>query len=110
MAPLTITTQQFGQQWGTCTATSPCSVTGTKIVSLETFMNTCEQVGAHKIEAIAATNEGILAGMVGGTHVVLIHGKVTPLGGGSSRVDVTIKSTDQTLAGVLAMFLQNKMS
>jgi len=110
MAPLTISTQQFGQQWGTCTATSPASVTGTKVDSLDSFMEACAQVGAHKIEAIAATNEGISAGMVGGTHVVLIHGKVTPLGGGSTRVDVTVKSTDSTLAGCLAMFLQNILS
>lgn len=110
MAPLAISTQQFGQQWGTCTATSPGSATGTKVDSLDKFMQACEQAGAHKIEAIAATNEGISAGMVGGTHVVLIHGKVTPLGDGSTRVDVTVKSTDATLAGCLAMFLQNMLS
>ena len=110
MAPLTISTEQFGQYWGTCSATSPATITGSKVDSLSKFMETCQQVGAHSIEAIAATNEGIAAGMVGGTHVVLIHGKVTPFGGGSARVDVTVKSTDGTLCGCLAMFLQNIMT
>jgi AP-4 complex subunit epsilon-1 len=107
MAPLTITTAQFGQQWGTCRATSPASFSGTKIDTLDKFMAMCGQIGAHKIEAIAATNEGIAAGMVGATNVALIHGKITPLGSGGARVDVTIKSTDATMSGCLALFIQN---
>lgn len=110
MKPLPISTQQFGQQWGTCAATSPSTITGTKIDSLQKFMDLCDEVGAYRVEAIAATNEGIAAGTVGGSHVALIHGKVTPLGGGSTRVDITIKSTDATLSGCLAMFLQNMMT
>lgn len=106
MAPLTISTAQFGQQWSTCPATSPASFTGNKIDSLDKFMELCQQMGAHKVEAIAATNEGIAAGMVGATNVALIHGKVTPLATGT-RVDVTVKSTDATMSGCLALFLQN---
>jgi hypothetical protein len=110
MSPLPISTAQFGQHWGSCPATSPVTITGTKIDSLQKFMDVCDAVGAYRVEAIAATNEGIAAGTVGGSHVALIHGKLTPLGGGSTRVDVTIKSTDATLCGCLAMFLQNMLT
>jgi hypothetical protein len=108
MGPLELTTPQFGQQWGTCPATSNASIASSfKVDSLDKFMSLCADMGAHKIEAISATNEGICSGIVGGSKTALIHGKVTPLGGGASKVDVTIKSNDATLAGVLAMFMQN---
>jgi len=107
MAPMQITTPQFGQQWGTCPAASTVSVTSTKAATLAQFMNLCSAVGAHKVEAISATNEGICAGMLsGGSQIVLIHGKVSPIGGGQSQVDATVKGTDQTLCGSLAMYLQ----
>lgn len=109
MAPLPITTAQFGSQWGSCPATSPASQTGTKVATLAQFMDLCKAAGAHNVESIAATNEGICAGMVGGSIVALIHGKVTPLGGGKATVDFTVKSTDGTMGGCLAMFLQNMM-
>jgi hypothetical protein len=110
MAPMKIVTAQFGQQWGSCPATSPVSVTSQKINSLDSFMKQCESAGLHPVEAIAATNEGICAGMVeGGSKVVLVHGKVSPLATGGAKLDITVKSTDATLSGSLALFLQNMM-
>ena len=71
-------------------------------------MTLCERAGLHKVEEIAATNEGIGGCMAGGgSAVALVHGKITPLPGGASRVDVTVKSSDAQLGGSLAMYLQN---
>lgn len=110
MAPLKITTAQFGQQWGTCHATSPVSITSGKVASLDSFMRECEGAGLYPVEAIGATNEGICAGMVeGGSKVVLIHGKISTSGAGQASVDLTVKSTDATLSGSLALYLQNMM-
>jgi AP-4 complex subunit epsilon-1 len=110
MAPLTITTAQFGPQWGTCPATSPVSVTSSKVATLDAFMKQIAIAGLHPVEAIGATNEGICAGMVdGGSKVVLIHCKVSPTGTGQARLDITVKSTDSTLSGSLALYLQNMM-
>lgn len=109
MAPMKIVTAQFGQQWGKCPSASPISVTSSKVVSLDQFMKKCEEAGLHPVEAIGATNEGICAGMInGGSMIVLVHGKVTPLGG-QSKLDVTVKSTDATLSGSLALYLQTMM-
>ena len=109
LAPLKIATAQFGQQWGSCPATSPVSVTTSKRLSLDQFMDLCATIGAHKVEAIVASNEGIAAGMVGASQVALIHAKLTPLGGGSTKIDATIKSTDASMARSLAMFLQTML-
>jgi AP-4 complex subunit epsilon-1 len=106
--PLPITTAQFGQQWGSCPATSPVSIQN-KATSLERFMKECQSVGLHPIEAIGATNEGICAGRIGTTAnaagVVLIHGKIAP----PNSVVITVKSADPTLSGSLALYLQNMM-
>jgi Adaptin AP4 complex epsilon appendage platform len=110
MVPMKITTPQFGQQWGSCPTTAPLSVTSSKIRTLDQFMTLCADVGAHKVEAISASNEGICAGMFGaGTQIVLIHGKITPLGAASSQIDATIKSSDQALCGALAIYMQTLM-
>lgn len=109
MAPMPINTAQFGQQWGACKATFPTSVQSSKITSLEQFMTLCADIGAHKIEAISATNEGICAGMIGAQAIALIHGKVTPLGAGSAKLDVTVKSTDQKMGSALAMYIQTML-
>ena len=110
MAPMKIVTAQFGQQWGSCTSTSPLSITSSKVVTLDQFMKKCEEVGLHGVESIGATSEGICAGMINaGTIVVLVHGKVTPMGGAQAKLDVTVKSTDSTLSGSLALYLQNIM-
>ena len=110
MAPMKIVTAQFGQQWGSCTATSPLSITSSKVVTLDQFMKKCEEVGLHGVESIRATSEGICAGMINaGTIIVLVHGKVTPMGGAQAKLDVTVKSTDSTLSGSLALYLQNIM-
>jgi AP-4 complex subunit epsilon-1 len=110
MAPMKIATAQFGQQWGPCPFTSPVSMTSSKVSTLDQFMKKCEQAGLHSVEAIGATNEGICAGMINaGTMVVLVHGKVTPVGGARAKLDVTVKSTDSTLSGSLALYLQNIM-
>ena len=110
MAPLKIDTAQFGGNWGGCPATSPISLTSQKVTSLDIFMKECESSGLYPIEAIAATNEAICAGMVdGGSNVILVHGKITPLGGGATKVDITVKSTDIALSGSLALYLQNMM-
>lgn len=105
LAPLQITTPQFGQKWGSTPHSSPLSATSSKCATLDGFMDLCKTVGAHAIESIPSTNEGICAGMLGGSNVVLIHGKVSSGG----RVDVTIKSTDESLGGCLAMYMQNMM-
>eukprot|EP00536_Pseudo-nitzschia_multiseries_P008305 jgi/Psemu1/197762/e_gw1.209.25.1 len=110
MAPLKITTPQFGQHWGSCTATSPVSVNSRKVVSLNLFMKECENVGLHPIEAIHATNEGICGGMFdGGSKIILVHGKVSPLATGETNLSITVKSADPTLSGSLALYLQNMM-
>ena len=105
MAPMAITTAQFGQQWGTLASTSPLSANSSKITTLDQYMSLCESIGAHRVEAITQTSEGICAGIVGGTNVALIHGKVSPGG----KIDVTIKSSDASMGGVLAMFMQNML-
>jgi len=110
IAPLTINTPQFGERWGQCPHTNPITVSAsTSAHTLAKFMILCERAGLHKVEEIAATNEGISACMAGGgSSVALVHGKISPLPGGtSSRVDVTVKSTDPQLALSLSMFLQN---
>jgi len=109
MAAMPINTSQFGQQWGACKATFPTSVQSSKISSLDQFMTLCADIGAHKIEAIAATNEGICAGMIGAQAIALIHCKVTPLGAGSAKLDVTVKSTDQQMGSALSMYIQTML-
>lgn len=110
MAPLQITTPQFGQNWGSCPATSPVSMNSQKVVSLSDFMKQCEDSGLHAIEAITVTNEGICGGMFdGGSKIVLVHGKVTPLASGESSLAITVKSADLRLSGSLALYLQNMM-
>ena len=109
MVPLLISTAEFGGKWGSCPAMSPLSCRTAKVGTLESFMDLCASIGTHNVEAIAATNEGINAGMIGGSIMVLIHGKVAPQSGGVCQVDVAIKSTDPTLGGVLAMYMQNMM-
>lgn len=108
LAPLTISTAQFGQHWGMCPFTFPANIVTEKSLSLDKFMQICAEIGAHKVDAIATTNEGICAGNIGGKFVVLIHAKVSIIGG-SSKVDVTVKSTESGLSSSLAMFLKNKL-
>jgi hypothetical protein len=108
MAPLEITTAQFGQHWGGCPAASNLEVQSSNVSSLHDFMDVCSNCGAYKVESIISTNEGICAGMIGGSQVVLIHGKVSPAAG-SSRVTVTVKSTDQAVTGPFAMYLQTML-
>ncbi|KAL7554065.1 hypothetical protein ACHAWF_017454 [Thalassiosira exigua] len=110
IAPLTINTPQFGERWGQCPSTNPVHVPSSSSAStLAKFMALCERAGMHKVELIAATNEGIAACMAGGgSSVALVHGKISPLPGGtSSRVDITVKSTDPQLGLSLSMYLQN---
>lgn len=110
MAPLQITTAQFGQNWGSCPATSPVSINCREVVSLDAFMKECENTGLYPIEAITATNEGICGGMFdGGSKIILVHGKVTPLASGESNLAITVKSADATLSGSLALYLQNML-
>lgn len=109
MAPMAITTAQFGQQWVSCTASSPISMTSSKIRTLQEYMEACGKVGAHVVEAITATNEGICAGMVnGGSQIALIHAKLTP-GTLGTTINLTVKSSDSALAGTLAMYLQTML-
>jgi AP-4 complex subunit epsilon-1 len=109
MSPMPIVTAQFGQQWGSCTATSPLSLQSSKVLSLNQFMTMMTQMGAHTIEAIVTTNEGICAGMVGAAAVVLIHGKVTPRTSSSSQLDVTVKGSDARMCAALTMYLQTML-
>ena len=109
MAPMPIVTTQFGQQWGTCTATAPVSIQSSKVTSLSQFMEVMSKLGAHPIEAIAATNEGIGAGMVGAHMIALIHGKVSPRSSGGGQVDVTIKGSDPMMCSALAMYIQTML-
>ena len=110
MAPLQITTPQFGQHWGSCTAVSPVSMNSRNVVSLDSYMKKCENVGLYAIEAITVTNEGICGGMFdGGSKIILVHGKVTPLPSGECSLNITVKSADATLSGSLALYLQNMM-
>ncbi|KAL9184430.1 hypothetical protein ACHAXT_002516 [Thalassiosira profunda] len=112
VAPLTITTLQFGERWGQCPSTHPINVpSSTSSSTLSQFMALCERAGLHKVEEIVATNEGIAACMAGGgSSVALVHGKISPLPGGtSSRVDVTVKSTDPQLGLSLSMYMQNML-
>jgi AP-4 complex subunit epsilon-1 len=108
MAPMPINTAQFGQQWGACKATAPVSMQSTKATTLDKLMELLASVGAHKIEAIAATNEGICAGSVGAHNMALIHGKVTSLGA-LAKLDVTVKGSDQAMCSSLALYLQTML-
>lgn len=110
LTPFKISTAQFGQHWGSCPANSALSVNSTKINSLDKFMEVCASAGFYKVEAIGSTNEGICAGKIdGGSHVALIHGKVSPLGTGGTKIDATVKSTEQSMGGSLAMYLQTML-
>ena len=73
-------------------------------MNLTGFLAKLQEIGAHPVEAIAASNEGIAAGMIGGSQLILIHGRVT-----GSSVEVTIKSTDTGMATSLALFLSAVM-
>lgn len=107
--PMKITTAQFGQQWVACTSSSPISLVSSKVTSLGQFMDTCSKIGAYPVEAIASTNEGICAGMMGGgSKVALIHGKITPMGSGAN-IDATIKCSDAGMGSSLAMYLQTML-
>ena len=109
MTPLVITTAQFGQQWGACPGTSNGSVQCSSISSLDSYMGKIQSsVGAHLVESIAATQEGICAGSIGSTHICLIHAKLTP-STGAMRIDFTVKSTDASIASSLAMHLQTML-
>ena len=109
MAPLPIDTAQFGQKWVSCPAESPGSVSTSKISNLNQFMDICKEIGAHPVEAISATNEGICAGSIlGGSQILLIHGKISPMGG-SAQIDFNVKSTDAAMGGSLAMYLQTML-
>jgi AP-4 complex subunit epsilon-1 len=109
MAPLQINTAQFGQHWGSCPATSSVSMTVSKVMILKDFMDICVRIGAHPVEAINATNEGICAGMLnGGAHLVLLHGKLSP-GATGTKIDVIVKSTDKAACGALAIYLQTML-
>ena len=58
---------------------------------------------------LSVENEGICAGSIlGGSQTLLIHGKVTPLGG-TSQIDFKVKSTDAGMGGSLAMYLQTML-
>jgi hypothetical protein len=111
IAPLTIITPQFGERWDQCPSTLPTYYLPPSAISstLLKFMGICKRAGLHKVEEIAAMNEGISACMArGGSSVALVHGKIFPLPGGTSfRVSVTVKSTDPQLGLSLSMCLQN---
>lgn len=109
ITPLTINTPQFGERWGSCPSTHPISIPSSSSVNtLSKFMALCERAGLHKVEEIVATNEGIAAcSSLGGSAIALVHGKISPLPGGNSRVDVTVKSTDPSLGQGLSLYLQN---
>jgi len=65
----------------------------------------------HPVEAIDATQEGICAGMVdGGSRIILVHGKIFPVPGGETKLDITIKSTDAAISGSFGLYLQNMMN
>jgi hypothetical protein len=108
ITPLTINTPQFGERWGSCPSTHPISIPSSSSVNtLSKFMALCERAGLHKVEEIVATNEGIAAcSSLGGSAIALVHGKISPLPGGNSRVDVTVKSTDPSLGQGLSLYLQ----
>jgi len=106
LMPLPISTPQFGQHWGSCSITFPVSIQSNTIKTLEQLMNAIADIGAYKVESIAATNEGICAGQLAGNILVLIHGKLSPIGGTSGKIDITVKTTDGTLGSKLSMYLQ----
>jgi AP-4 complex subunit epsilon-1 len=109
MEPFPITTAQFGQTWVQPAAgTSQATAQSSKVSSLDAFMQQCGKIGLHPIEAIATTNEGICAGKINNLPI-LLHGKVSP-GMGSSRIDMTIKSTDATISGNFALYVQTMMN
>lgn len=113
IAPHAINTLQFGEQWGNCRSTHPINIpSSTGCNTMAKFMSICEIAGLHKVEEIAATNEGIAACVVGdGSMVALIHGKIFNLPGGiSSHVSVTVKSTDMQLGLTLSIYLKKMMS
>uniref|UniRef100_A0A7S2YPV5 AP-4 complex subunit epsilon-1 C-terminal domain-containing protein n=1 Tax=Entomoneis paludosa TaxID=265537 RepID=A0A7S2YPV5_9STRA len=109
MTPLTITTPEFGQHWGSCPATSNGSVQSTSVQTLDAYMQKIQSsVGAHPVEAIPATSEGICAGSVGTAHVCLIHAKLTPTVG-AMRIDFTVKATDANVGSSLTTHLQTML-
>jgi len=123
LSPLPINTQQFGQSWGTLPFTHNVQETNTAH-TLASMVDTCRKAGCAEIESIAATNEGICGGTLNNNNnnqnsnpnqnpnppvCVLVHGKVIPTGSGHSNVQMTIKSTDGTVGGAFAVYLQNML-
>jgi len=62
--------------WGKCVNINQLSKTASKVTTFEPFMTICETVSLQKIGAIVATNEGISAGILRGSMVLLLNGKV----------------------------------
>mmetsp|Transcript_30189 Transcript_30189/g.59781 ORF Transcript_30189/g.59781 Transcript_30189/m.59781 type:complete len:1115 (-) Transcript_30189:17-3361(-) len=104
VAPLSITTPQFGGKWGPCPYQKSAVVPGSHLQNLQQFMEVLVAAGLHGVEAIAATNEGIAAGQVGQT-ILLVHGKL----GAGGQVNFTVKSTDQGTANGLASWLSARL-
>ena len=110
MTPMQITTAQFGQQWGSCPATANGAVQSSSISTLDAYMQKVQSsVGAHPVEAIAVTSEGICAGSIGTSHACLIHAKLTPVIGAMS-INFTVKATDPGVANALATYMQTMLA
>jgi len=98
LTPLLIPTASFGLKW----MSTPHTVSHAHASSVTTaakFIELCERVGLKKVEVIPATNEGIAAGTLAET-IILVHGKV-----GAGRVDVIIKSDQSDVGEALNGFL-----
>ena len=107
ISPLTWSTPEFGQKWGSIPFTNTSSISNANVSNLNQFMNAMEKARFFPIEAIAATDEGICAASVGGS-TILLHGKLTKVSLGAmarTLVDITIKSTDINLGDPLVTYL-----
>lgn len=109
LIPLEMDTFKFGAQWGTTPASSSISQLSPKILNsnLQNLLDILLTAGLHNVETIAATNEAICAGMMGGaaSHITLVHAKLHP----PNKIDLTVKATDQELANTLSLYFQNML-
>jgi hypothetical protein len=95
-----MTTAQFGAKWGSCPHTSPITV---QAANLDLTLETCKKAGLAVVETIPATQEGICAGELS-SETVLIHAKWTS----PTAANLTVKSTDATVGGRVALHLQSQ--
>ncbi|CAM9322247.1 unnamed protein product, partial [Phaeothamnion confervicola] len=105
MAPLRITTAEFGQRWmqSKCEKRLPGCAVAPAAATLQGLMDRLAgRMALHPVEVINKTSEGICAGAVHGGESVLVHCKLWPGG----RADMTVRTAAPALSAAAAERVQ----